>query len=225
MKWQHCPSIGVVASIEWHSGTHTAGLRIGLYPIIKKALGADAQQQQQRDGGGGNGGQLGRKVAAGMLSGALAAGISNPTDLVKTQMQKGAGGGAGGAFGVMARVVRTEGVRGLWVGTTPSMVRGRASAGAGLCVCRHPLPRMERPPRRLFAVAVCCRCVVFAVPQSQSDLSALASACVCVPSADACGSADVGAVRDLRRAQKPVCAAAGLGGQPANALYRCEAEG
>lgn len=28
-----------------------------------------------------------RKVAAGMLSGALAAGICNPTDLVKTRMQ------------------------------------------------------------------------------------------------------------------------------------------
>lgn len=67
------------------------------------------------------------KVAAGMLSGALAAGISNPTDLVKTHMQKG-GGSAGGPFTVMARVVRSEGVRGLWVGTTPSMV----SAAAGL---------------------------------------------------------------------------------------------
>ena len=30
-----------------------------------------------------------RKVAAGMLSGALAAGICNPTDLVKTRMQVG----------------------------------------------------------------------------------------------------------------------------------------
>lgn len=36
-------------------------------------------------------------------------------------MQKG-GGTQGGPFAVLARVVRTDGVRGLWVGTTPSMV-------------------------------------------------------------------------------------------------------
>lgn len=61
------------------------------------------------------------------------AGISNPTDLVKTQMQKG-GGASGGPFAVLSRVVRADGVRGLWVGTTPSMVRkerGRESRGAG----------------------------------------------------------------------------------------------
>lgn len=71
---------------------------------------------------GGQGG-LAPKVAAGMLAGALAAGISNPTDLVKTHMQKG-GGASGGPFAVLARVVRQEGVQGLWVGTTPSMVSG-----------------------------------------------------------------------------------------------------
>ena len=140
-----------------------AGLRIGLYPIIKKALGADAQQQQQqRDGGGsssnGGGGELGRKVAACMASGALAAGLSNPTDLVKTIMQQGAGGGAGGAFGVMSQVVRTEGVRGLWVGTTPSMVRWRSRA---VCVCR--LPSCSWSTRRFAAVCRGCvaapRCV------------------------------------------------------------------
>lgn len=58
------------------------------------------------------------------------AGISNPTDLVKTHMQKG-GGSRGGPFAVLAQLVRTEGVRGLWVGTTPSMVRwGGAGRGA-----------------------------------------------------------------------------------------------
>lgn len=92
------------------SPTLPAGLRIGLYTPIKSLLGAE----------GGQGG-LAPKVAAGMLAGALAAGISNPTDLVKTHMQKG-GGAGGGPFAVLARVVRQDGVRGLWVGTTPSMV-------------------------------------------------------------------------------------------------------
>ena len=87
---------------------------------MKMALGADA-----RDGSA-----IGAKVAAGMLSGALAAGISNPTDLVKTQMQKGSSA-RGGPFAVLARVVRTEGVPGLWVGTTPSMVSGLQAWVAG----------------------------------------------------------------------------------------------
>ncbi|EFN55710.1 hypothetical protein CHLNCDRAFT_134006 [Chlorella variabilis] len=92
-------------------GVLYGGLRIGLYTPMKSLLGAEG-----KDSG------IAAKVAAGMLSGALAAGISNPTDLVKTHMQKG-GGSAGGPFTVMARVVRSEGVRGLWVGTTPSMAR------------------------------------------------------------------------------------------------------
>lgn len=84
---------------------------------MKSLLGADSN----------GGSSLGSKVAAGMLSGALAAGVSNPTDLVKTHMQKGGSGSGGGPFTVMARVVKAEGVRGLWVGTTPSMVRGRVA--------------------------------------------------------------------------------------------------
>jgi hypothetical protein len=105
------------------AGLHSpcAGLRIGLYTPIKQLLGAEGRNAP-----------LASKVAAGMLSGALAAGIANPTDLIKTQMQKGAGA-HGGPFTVMARVVRAEGVRGLWVGTTPSMVSaGQGTAGADL---------------------------------------------------------------------------------------------
>lgn len=53
-----------------------AGLRIGLYTPLKRLMGAEGHESA-----------LLRKVAAGMLSGALAAGICNPTDLVKTRMQ------------------------------------------------------------------------------------------------------------------------------------------
>lgn len=59
------------------------------------------------------------------------AGISNPTDLVKTHMQKG-GSSKGGPFAVLARIVRAEGVRGLWVGTTPSMVSWLLGRLAGI---------------------------------------------------------------------------------------------
>ena len=48
---------------------------------MKRVLGAEGHESA-----------LLRKVAAGMLSGALAAGICNPTDLVKTRMQVWYGG-------------------------------------------------------------------------------------------------------------------------------------
>ena len=52
------------------------GLRIGLYGPIKEAV---------TDLAGGD--SLGVKVAAGLLSGALAITIASPTDLVKVRMQ------------------------------------------------------------------------------------------------------------------------------------------
>ena len=62
------------------------------------------------------------KIVAGMGSGAVAAGLCNPTDLVKTKMQ------AAGAVGktsitITKEVFQEEGIRGLWKGTTPSMAR------------------------------------------------------------------------------------------------------
>lgn len=87
-----------------------AGLRIGLYSPFKNAL----TQEGQEAG-------LLSKISAGMASGAVAAGVCNPTDLVKTRMQ--AGGAAQGAVAVTIQVVKAEGVGALWKGTTPSMVR------------------------------------------------------------------------------------------------------
>lgn len=72
-------------------------------------------------GAGGKDPHIVRKVAAGMLSGAIAAGVCNPTDLVKTRMQM-KGAIVRNPFAIAADVVRQEGVQGLWKGTTPSMV-------------------------------------------------------------------------------------------------------
>ncbi|KAL4520330.1 hypothetical protein Ndes2526B_g01145 [Nannochloris sp. 'desiccata'] len=88
------------------------GLRIGLYSPFKQALSSEAGE----DPG------LGLKIVAGMGSGAVAAGICNPTDLVKTRMQV-AGAIGRSSWGVTQEVIREEGVIGLWKGTTPSMVR------------------------------------------------------------------------------------------------------
>ena len=63
-----------------------------------------------------------QKIGAGMASGAVAAGICNPTDLVKTRMQA-AGAAPLGPLAVGAGIVRQEGVAALWKGTTPSMAR------------------------------------------------------------------------------------------------------
>ncbi|KDD75570.1 hypothetical protein H632_c613p0 [Helicosporidium sp. ATCC 50920] len=87
------------------------GLRIGLYGPIKHALGVSSSESG-----------LIRKIAAGMLGGALAAGVCNPTDLIKTRLQA-QGSTLRGPFAVLGSVIRHEGVRGLWKGTTPSMAR------------------------------------------------------------------------------------------------------
>jgi solute carrier family 25 (mitochondrial uncoupling protein), member 8/9 len=88
------------------------GLRIGLYSPFKQALSpADGSDPS-----------LASKIAAGMGSGAIAAGVCNPTDLVKTRMQM-AGAAPKRPLAVAADVIRSEGLAGLWKGTTPSMAR------------------------------------------------------------------------------------------------------
>jgi solute carrier family 25 uncoupling protein 8/9 len=101
---------GVVPAVA--RGIVYGGLRIGLYPIIKDALGADAGQSD-----------IFKKVAAGMTAGSIAAGICNPTDLVKTRMQTKGGSNGKGPLSVAAMVYRQDGIQGLWKGTTPSMAR------------------------------------------------------------------------------------------------------
>lgn len=88
------------------------GLRIGLYTPFKQSLSGSE---------GSDPGLMG-KIAAGMGSGAVAAGVCNPTDLVKTRMQM-AGATPKNPLTIAAEVVREEGVAGLWKGTTPSMAR------------------------------------------------------------------------------------------------------
>jgi solute carrier family 25 uncoupling protein 8/9 len=90
------------------------GMRIGLYNPIKTALSSDHDHS------------LIVKIGAGMTSGSIAAAVCNPTDLVKTRMQAQADSGAHASRSPMAvarSIVESEGVKGLWKGTTPSMAR------------------------------------------------------------------------------------------------------
>jgi len=87
------------------------GLRIGLYTPSKHAF-----TQEGKEPG------LPEKLAAGIASGAVSSGICNPTDLIKTRMQA-AGASQIGPMAIASKIIREEGIVGLWKGTTPSMAR------------------------------------------------------------------------------------------------------
>lgn len=72
---------------------------------------------------------VGLKVAAGLASGALAAGLTSPTELIKTRLQA-KDNTSRGTLEVIRTVVKSDGVQGLWRGAVPSMVR---AAAAGYC--------------------------------------------------------------------------------------------
>ena len=62
-----------------------------------------------------------RNIAAGSLSGALAAWASNPIDLIKTRLQSKENPHRT-STAVVRSIVQTDGIRGLWRGTVPSTV-------------------------------------------------------------------------------------------------------
>lgn len=62
-----------------------------------------------------------RNIAAGTLSGALAAWAANPLDLVKTRMQS-KDNPHKSSTAVIRSVVQEQGLKGLWVGTVPAVV-------------------------------------------------------------------------------------------------------
>lgn len=74
------------------------------------------------DGGGAKEASLTTRLLAGGFSGGLAITIVNPTETVKTLMQSGTNTGKGMAEVTMG-VWRAQGVRGLWAGTFPNVVR------------------------------------------------------------------------------------------------------
>jgi len=102
-------SRGLSASIARASVYGSA--RLGLYSPLKRALGADGDQSA-----------ILKKAAAGVGSGSIAAAISNPIDLIKTRQMSPMGNGRN-YFAVLKEVLQTEGVTGLWQGTSPGMMR------------------------------------------------------------------------------------------------------
>eukprot|EP01024_Parvocaulis_polyphysoides_P072880 TRINITY_DN9315_c0_g2_i1.p2 TRINITY_DN9315_c0_g2~~TRINITY_DN9315_c0_g2_i1.p2 ORF type:complete len:292 (-),score=46.18 TRINITY_DN9315_c0_g2_i1:451-1200(-) len=87
------------------------GLRLGLYTPLKKQMGSEEGKSN-----------LFVKLTAGTLSGAVAAAIANPFDLVKTR-QQALGGTTVNPVKIMKQVVTEEGLMGLWKGSIPSSTR------------------------------------------------------------------------------------------------------
>lgn len=87
-----------------------AGVRLGCYGPAKTLLG-DSKENKS----------VVRNIAAGSLSGALAAWASNPIDLIKTRLQSKENPHRT-STAVVKSIVQTDGVRGLWRGTVPSTV-------------------------------------------------------------------------------------------------------
>lgn len=64
-------------------------------------------------------------MAAGSLSGGLAAAVTSPIELIKTRLQAAGNtpGAATSSMGVIRAVVAADGVVGLWKGAMPGLVR------------------------------------------------------------------------------------------------------
>ncbi|KAF5727350.1 mitochondrial uncoupling protein 2 isoform X1 [Tripterygium wilfordii] len=96
------------------------GLRIGLYEPVKKILVGDDFVGDIH---------LYHKILAALLTGALAIMVANPTDLVKVRLQAEGKLPAGvpkrysGALDAYLTIVRQEGLRALWTGLGPNIVR------------------------------------------------------------------------------------------------------
>lgn len=79
------------------------------------------------------------RLTAGLISGAIAALVCNPLDLLKVRLQldeshpRGAGAD-GSARRLLARIVAVEGARGLWIGTPANMLRSMVTSASQLGV-------------------------------------------------------------------------------------------
>lgn len=117
---------GLVAT--WMRGFSQTGLRIGLYPTVKRFY--------QREGSGDT---LLVKLGAGATTGAVGSALANPIDLVRVKLQSEAGVVAAGVyttglragfvpshantFAAFTDIFRQEGLRGLWRGVSANMTR------------------------------------------------------------------------------------------------------
>ena len=109
------------------------------------------------------------KMLAGFASGAIAALICNPFDLIKTRLQLEAthaqgslADGAGGPVSVLVAAARREGLSSLWAGTQVSMVRSMLGNGAILSVNLQLNEWVKRTAKLKSSVATDAFCAFWA---------------------------------------------------------------
>lgn len=96
------------------------GLRLGLYEpskyVCKWAFGST---------------NLLLKIASGVFSGALATALTNPMEVLKVRLQMKSNSRRG-AIGEMCKIISEEGIKALWKGVGPAMVRAGALTASQL---------------------------------------------------------------------------------------------
>lgn len=95
-------------------------VRVGLYESVKNFYIGLFRGEGTVDGN-----NVGLRILAGITTGSAAVLVAQPTDVVKVRFQAQARGAGRytGCMNAYSTIARTEGVRGLWKGTTPNVMR------------------------------------------------------------------------------------------------------
>ena len=91
-------------------GFFFGGARLGLYTPIKQFVSTSKDKPSFTE-----------KLLAGSLSGGLSAGITSPIELLKTRMQSRTDNM--GLMEIVRTIIKDHGIRGLWKGCVPSLLR------------------------------------------------------------------------------------------------------
>ncbi|XP_060996884.1 mitochondrial brown fat uncoupling protein 1 isoform X1 [Dama dama] len=105
-----------------------ASLRIGLYDTVQDFFTTGKEGKQAVFLGGEETSSLGSKISAGLTTGGVAVFIGQPTEVVKVRLQAqshlhGPKPRYTGTYNAYRIIATTEGLTGLWKGTTPNLTR------------------------------------------------------------------------------------------------------
>lgn len=95
-------------------------IRYAIYSPIKKIIESEFNPS------------LGTKLLSGSLAGCLASALCNPTDLIKVRMQQSSIYHYTGVFDAIGKIIKTNGILGLWTGVGPTCMRATILAAAEL---------------------------------------------------------------------------------------------
>ena len=107
-----------------------AGIRIGLYPTVRNFI--CGKEKDVKDIA------MWQRIVAGLITGAFGIVVASPTDVVKIRLQAEGKKPAGvpkrynGSFDAYRKIVAEEGVKGLYSGIIPNMIRNSVMNAAEL---------------------------------------------------------------------------------------------